>query len=58
MSEEYFMNRLWFFNDTNLYSILCPHKLKDFKDHHNFCDYKKGDYIYFEEGKANTIFIF
>lgn len=57
MSEEYFMDRLWFINDANLYSILCPHKLKNYKETHNFCHYKKGDYVYFEEDNANTIYL-
>lgn len=51
------MDTLWFLNDVSLHSILCPHKLKEYKTSHTFCNYQKGDYIYFEEDNANTIYL-
>ena len=51
------MNNLWFFENVNLFNILCPHKFKEYKKCHSFDVYKKSDYIYFEEDAANKIFL-
>ena len=51
------MNSLWFFDDVNLFKVLCPHKFKAYKAEHNFDTYKKKDYIYFEEDSANKIYL-
>lgn len=51
------MKSLWFFEDTNLFKILCPHKFKAYKADHNFDAYKKQDYIYFEDDSANKVFL-
>jgi CRP-like cAMP-binding protein len=37
--------------------VLCPHKLKAYKNSHDFNIYKKKDYIYFEEDSANKIYL-
>lgn len=51
------MNSIWFFNDVNLFAILCPHRLKKYKDSHEFNSYKKNDYIYFEEDSADKVYL-
>ncbi|WP_055445347.1 Crp/Fnr family transcriptional regulator [Lacinutrix himadriensis] len=51
------MNSLWFFDDVNLFKVLCPHKFKTYKKEHNFDAYKKKDYIYFEEDSANKVYL-
>ncbi|WP_103070320.1 Crp/Fnr family transcriptional regulator [Aquimarina sediminis] len=51
------MNAIWFFEDANLFRILCPHKFKRFKEDHDFDAYKKNDYIYFEEDSANKVYL-
>jgi CRP-like cAMP-binding protein len=51
------MNSLWFFEDVNLFNILCPHKFKGYKDGHDFNEYNKNDYIYFEEDTADKVFL-
>ncbi|MGR7811812.1 Crp/Fnr family transcriptional regulator [Lacinutrix undariae] len=51
------MSALWFFDDVNLFKMLCPHKFKTFKKEHKFLGYKKKDYIYFEEDSSNKIFL-
>ena len=51
------MNSLWFFDDVNLFNLLCPHKFKEYKTCHNFDAYSKNDYIYFEEDAANKIYL-
>ena len=51
------MKTLWFFEDVNLFKILCPHKYATYKDCHNFNHYKKDEYIYFEDDAANKIYL-
>ena len=51
------MKTLWFFDDVNLFKVLCPHKLKNYKKDHCFNSYKKKDYIYFEADAANKIYL-
>jgi hypothetical protein len=43
------MDTIWFFEDVNLFDILCPHKFKAYKQNHDFDAYKKQDYIYLLE---------
>ena len=50
-------NNLWYFEDVNLFKILCPHKFAAFKKDHDLSIYKKSDYIYFEEDSANKIYL-
>jgi len=51
------MKPIWFFDDVNLFSKLCPHKFKAYKAIHDFDAYKKKDYIYFEEDSANKVYL-
>ncbi|UKM66368.1 Crp/Fnr family transcriptional regulator [Flavobacteriaceae bacterium GSB9] len=51
------MNSLWFFDDVNLFKILCPHKFKAYKANHHFDSYGKKDYIYFQEDSANKVYL-
>ncbi|PNQ73274.1 transcriptional regulator [Hanstruepera neustonica] len=51
------MNTIWFFEDVNLFKVLCPHKFKAYKKSHSFNTFKKKDYIYFEEDAANKIYL-
>ena len=51
------MKSLWFFDDVNLFKVLCPHKLKNYKNDHNFDHYKKKDYIYFQADAANKVYL-
>lgn len=51
------MNSFWFFDDVNLFKVLCPHKFKTYKADHSFDTYRKKDYIYFEEDSSNKIYL-
>jgi len=51
------MNSLWFFEDSNLFKILCPHKFKAYKNDHCLDAYNKKDYIYFAEDSSNKVFL-
>lgn len=51
------MSVTWFFEDSNMFGLLCPHKFKKYKQSHSFCDYGKSDYIYFEEDSASKVYV-
>ena len=51
------MNSHWFFEDVNLFNILCPHKFKTYKKAHVFNYYSKKDYIYFEDDSASKVYL-
>lgn len=50
-------NSIWFFDNIDVFQILCPHRFKEYKKEHNFSFLKKGDYVYFEEDSANKVFL-
>ncbi len=51
------MSALWYFEDVNLFKILCPHKYPAYKERHTLNRYKKKDYIYYEEDAATKIYL-
>ncbi|MEM7087258.1 MAG: Crp/Fnr family transcriptional regulator [Bacteroidota bacterium] len=51
------MKSFWIFEDVNMFSMLCPHKFKAYKNTHTFNTYEKEDYIYFEEDSANKVYL-
>ena len=50
-------NAIWFFDNIDVFQILCPHKFQEYKKDHAFNYFKKGDYIYFENDIANKVFL-
>lgn len=54
MSKE---SALWYFESVNLYHVLCPHKVKTMPDHHTFTEFKKDEFIYFQDEKATHIYM-
>lgn len=51
------MSKLWYLEQVNLFKILCPHKFAAYKDCHNFDQYEKADYIYFEDDSSQKVFL-
>lgn len=51
------MNSFWFFEDVNLFSLLCPHKFKGYEEGHEFNGYKKNDFVYFEDDVADKVYL-
>ena len=51
------MNTLWYFENVNVFNLLCPHKLKEYKECHSFDRYKKNDYVYFESDAAKKVYL-
>ena len=48
---------MWYFENVNLYQVLCPHKVTTTKDNHPFLHFKKNDFIYFTNEEASTIYL-
>jgi CRP-like cAMP-binding protein len=51
------MSSIWYFEDVNVFNLLCPHKFKEYQECHTFDTYKKNDYVYFESDAAKKIFL-
>ncbi len=47
----------WYFDDVNLFDVMCPHKLKDYRAEGHYKEYGKGEVIYFSEDPANTLYL-
>jgi len=50
-------SEIWYFEDVNLYQVLCPHKTAKLSQKHRFYHFKKDDFIYFEDDPADKIFL-
>lgn len=50
-------SNLWFFENVDLYELLCPHKVPSMKDKHTFHYFKKNEYIYFEDEPSKYIYL-
>ena len=54
------MNRdsnLWYFENVDLYDLLCPHKVPSIKEKHSFHYFNKNEYIYFEDEPSKYIYL-
>lgn len=51
------MNSLWYFENVNVFNLLCPHKFIEYKECHSFDRYKKNDYVYFESDVAKKVYL-
>lgn len=51
------MNQYWLFENINLFTLLCPHKYKEYVNTHSFLQYKKDDFIYLEGDKGKKFFL-
>jgi len=51
------MSKLWYLENVNLFKILCPHKYGEYKDCHNFNQYGKSDYVYFEKDTSTSVYL-
>ena len=48
---------LWYFEDTDLYKMFCPHNVKIAEKNHYFEAFKKDDFIYFSDEKSSHIYL-
>jgi len=54
MNED---SKLWYFEDVNLFEILCPHKVQTIDQRHEFNYFDKNAFIYFPNEVANHIYM-
>lgn len=54
MSEK---KNLWYFEETNLYELLCPSKSPGLENKHNPNVYQKDDFIYFPNDASSNIYM-
>ncbi len=47
---------MWSLEGVNLYSVLCPHKVKEYAKAH-FSQFAKGEFIYFKDDPSSSIFM-
>ncbi len=50
-------NSLWYFENVDLFSILCPRKVGNMEEKHPINSFKKNEFIYFPNDKANYIYM-
>lgn len=50
-------SKVWFLEKLNLFRLLCPHKFAAYRKSHRFDEYKKDDFIYFNQDSANKIYL-
>ncbi|UII21751.1 Crp/Fnr family transcriptional regulator [Fulvivirga ligni] len=48
---------IWYFQDVDLFNLLCPHKVKTMNQNHSFNRYEKNNFIYFPEEPAKNIYM-
>ncbi len=54
MSDE---RNLWYFEDTDLFEVLCPKKTPHLEEKHVPGVYKKDDFIYFQDQSSENIYM-
>jgi CRP-like cAMP-binding protein len=51
------MSALWYIENVDMYTLLCPHKLAEYSKNHHFKIFCKEDVIYWEEDAASNIYL-
>ncbi|MEM6522984.1 MAG: Crp/Fnr family transcriptional regulator [Bacteroidota bacterium] len=54
MSET---SNILYFQDVDLFNMLCPHKVKTMEERHSFNYFKKNEFVYFTNQKAKNIYM-
>ena len=48
---------LWYIESVNLYSILCPHKVKKMGEKHEYLRFKRDQFVYMPDESATHIYM-
>jgi CRP-like cAMP-binding protein len=51
------MGNIWYIENVDVYSLLCPHKLAAYREQHEFAVYAAGQVIYLEYDTAQTLYL-
>lgn len=54
MSDQ---SNLWYFEESDLFDVLCPRKTPGMEDQHTPTKYDKDDYIYFPQDSSSWIYM-
>ncbi|WP_296618541.1 Crp/Fnr family transcriptional regulator [Marivirga sp.] len=49
--------KLWYFENIDLFNLLCPHKIEGIEDEHPMTQFKKEEFVYFAEEASNYIYM-
>lgn len=49
--------QLWYLEDVDLFDVMCPHKTKDMDQKHHFHEFKKDQFIYFENDPSDRVYL-
>lgn len=49
--------KIWYFEDVDLYQILCPYKMADHLERHPMDQFQKGDFIFLPDDLAKDIYL-
>ena len=50
-------NNIWYFENVDLYEMLCPHKLSNQEEAHQYHQFKKGQFVYFQNQPSEHIYL-
>lgn len=50
-------SNIWYFEEIDLYNILCPTKVPSMEEKHSMHKFKKDEFIYFEDEKSEYIYL-
>lgn len=48
---------IWYFEEVDLFEIICPHKYKEFADQHSLLRYNKSDFVFMQDEPARNIYL-
>lgn len=51
------MGPIWYFEEVNLYNILCPHLVPEMRVKHSFQNFKKDQFIYLNDDPSTQIYL-
>lgn len=51
------MNRIWYFEQVNLFKIICPTKFGNYSRDHSIKQYDKGGFVYFTDDPSTNVFL-
>ncbi|MGM0579117.1 MAG: Crp/Fnr family transcriptional regulator [Bacteroidota bacterium] len=49
--------QLWYFENVDLFNILCPHKIEGIEEDYPMTKFKKEEFVYFPEDASNYIYM-
>jgi len=50
-------SNLWYFEEVDLFNVLCPHQVKSMEERHSFNYFKKNEFIYFPDEPSKYIYM-